>query len=959
MKRILFALFLLFSILYLYSQTFEPVAVISCEENERIIYDSENGAGFYENNVYLVCSRVTINGWWEITLELYHSSDGGMSYTQQIIEEHFAQEKHLNLLKDLEFAPAIYIDEERMINIIYLDVETTKINLARSTNEGSTFTITELDGVTAKSQLLPIITDTGIYLAGSSLGYESLPLSSIMYVSLYEDSENDEYTINDHVKFWGLDVLTGMVFTNSDIWIQQCGGGNNGGFPTFLGEVYCAERIMDYNCGCPGVNSLPMDDIFYGGYEENCGTISFSPIASEIRENGITIEESSEHDILLVQMEGEIGMLRYADWVTERDTFTVYNSFPDEEHLQFPVGDSIWTNYIDMKELVWSEDTEFLIFDGHSFMVECDLWIEGVVGHDVTFGCADTVYIAGDILYEDVIAGESPDESEYVFGLVSEERIYIKYKWRDWDGNIHDDNCDDIYLYGSYAAIGDGDRDLYGNLNTHYEGCFTYEYQHPHGSTPGFELEVMPGEYWEVEYPDLHKFISPPSPYWSGDPDFFMHSNAPIPTNLFNTCGYPFEDPSYAEPNVAPYGTDLPWYNPVWPESANLGMGERGTINIFGGVHQYRRGYIHRSGTDCNNHPSETEWDIEHWQYGGTHGSTGYHKNYNEDIRLNEEYYPIDYPQLEFNSMGYYPMLTHNNIKLYSIDLEAGNAEEIMAFTEGESDIRVLDWCRQGTGFSLLCRGDECFIMDYDEGNYDLIAVSDSLNLLDQIESVNGQWMVKGNNQLWLVDSEGEMEEIDSPNNSYLQDFTSSSLNLRHCVCPVIRAYLIYAENEPGELEYINAYELENFDDYEFISRTFLECSYEEENVLVQILEEYPAEEGMPDFYKSIYFAYSDLPLAVLDLPSSEVSITPGLEVYPNPFNPVTNINFAVSEPGLVDICIYNLKGQKVENLLAENYEQGNYNITWDAGNCSSGIYFVKYKHNNKLKYIKKITLLK
>ncbi|MCF7913428.1 MAG: T9SS type A sorting domain-containing protein [Candidatus Cloacimonetes bacterium] len=964
MRRILYFALLLISALYLSGQTFAPIPVISCGENERVIYDSENGAGFYEDNIYLVCYRVTFvngnsTGRWEISLEMHQSRDGGSSYTRRVLSEYSGYEKDMYQIEKLEFAPTIYVDEDGAINIIYLDAETTKINLARSTNGGNSFTIAELEGVTAKSQVLPIITETGVYLAGSSTEHERLPLSSMMYVSLYEGSENDEYTDTDHVSFWGRDELSGIVYSNDNIWIQQGGGIGINGFPVFNGPVYCSGIIGDHNTGGPGSYTLPMQDIFLEGYQENCGSISFPSIAGEIRENGYLLEESSEHDILYVQMEGQLALLRYADWITERDTFKVYNSFPDAEHLEFPVGDSIWTNYIDVKELIWSEDTEVLIFDGHSFMVECDLWIEGVVGHNVTFGCADTVYITGDILYEDVIAGDSPDEGDFIFGLVSEERIIIKYKWQDWEGNIHADNCDGIYLYGCYAAIGEGNMDIYGDLNTHYEGCFTYEYQHPHGSTESFELEKMPGLTQYVQYPDFHKYIYPPSPYWSGDSGFQMHSGGPIYTNPFSTCGYPFEDPNYNLPNVHPYGTDLPWYNPVWPEEVNPGMGNRGTIYLYGGVHQYRRGFVHRSGSDCLNHPDEDEWDIEHWNYGGTHGPTGYGKQYNEDVRFNEEFYPIDYPQLVFTSMGHYPMLPHNILKLYSIDLATGEAEEILAYTEGESDIRLLDWCPQGDGFSLLCRGEDCFILDYEDNNFERIEVTDSLRVLDQIESINDEWFVKGQNQLWLINSAGEMEEINSLLPSILQDFTSTTHNLRHAVNPANRAYLIYEESEPGVLEYILGYDLINFDYYEFTEMSYLDCKYNADNVLLQILEEYPAEENMPDFYKSIYLAFDALNLDFLDVLASEVSIIPGLEIYPNPFNPVTNISFSVPEPGLVDIGIYNLKGQKVENLVAENYEPGSYKFVWDASQNSSGLYFVKYKHDSNSRFIKKITLLK
>ncbi len=70
---------------------------------------------------------------------------------------------------------------------------------------------------------------------------------------------------------------------------------------------------------------------------------------------------------------------------------------------------------------------------------------------------------------------------------------------------------------------------------------------------------------------------------------------------------------------------------------------------------------------------------------------------------------------------------------------------------------------------------------------------------------------------------------------------------------------------------------------------------------------------------------------------------------YPNPFNPVTKIKFAVSEPGVVNIEIYNIKGEKVKTLVdgfrEANYYTEEWNGTDDNNNTvSSGVYFYKMK---------------
>jgi len=70
---------------------------------------------------------------------------------------------------------------------------------------------------------------------------------------------------------------------------------------------------------------------------------------------------------------------------------------------------------------------------------------------------------------------------------------------------------------------------------------------------------------------------------------------------------------------------------------------------------------------------------------------------------------------------------------------------------------------------------------------------------------------------------------------------------------------------------------------------------------------------------------------------------------YPNPFNPVTNIKYAVSEAGPVSIDIYNIKGEKVKSLVNELMEANYYITEWDGtddnqNSVSSGVYFYKMK---------------
>jgi plastocyanin len=61
---------------------------------------------------------------------------------------------------------------------------------------------------------------------------------------------------------------------------------------------------------------------------------------------------------------------------------------------------------------------------------------------------------------------------------------------------------------------------------------------------------------------------------------------------------------------------------------------------------------------------------------------------------------------------------------------------------------------------------------------------------------------------------------------------------------------------------------------------------------------------------------------------------------YPNPFNPSTSISFSIPEISYVTIKIYNLIGVEIQTLTERSYNPGNYIVTWNASNNSSGVYF-------------------
>jgi hypothetical protein len=82
------------------------------------------------------------------------------------------------------------------------------------------------------------------------------------------------------------------------------------------------------------------------------------------------------------------------------------------------------------------------------------------------------------------------------------------------------------------------------------------------------------------------------------------------------------------------------------------------------------------------------------------------------------------------------------------------------------------------------------------------------------------------------------------------------------------------------------------------------------------------------------------------------------LSNYPNPFNAQTTISFEIPKTEEINLVVYNTLGQKVSTLADGIYPQGKYDITFDASNYSSGIYFYKLTTGEK-QITKRMTLAK
>ena len=116
-----------------------------------------------------------------------------------------------------------------------------------------------------------------------------------------------------------------------------------------------------------------------------------------------------------------------------------------------------------------------------------------------------------------------------------------------------------------------------------------------------------------------------------------------------------------------------------------------------------------------------------------------------------------------------------------------------------------------------------------------------------------------------------------------------------------------------------------------------------------------------------IYFSKASLDSSTMKNNNTEKLTTPSnfklFLAYPNPFNPITTIRYDLPEDGLVNITIYDMLGNVVNNLVGANQSSGFKSIQWNATNnqghpVSAGVYLYSIEAGD-FRATKKMILLK
>ena len=84
---------------------------------------------------------------------------------------------------------------------------------------------------------------------------------------------------------------------------------------------------------------------------------------------------------------------------------------------------------------------------------------------------------------------------------------------------------------------------------------------------------------------------------------------------------------------------------------------------------------------------------------------------------------------------------------------------------------------------------------------------------------------------------------------------------------------------------------------------------------------------------------------------------------FPNPFNPITNIEISLSSSENIKLIIFDINGKEIKKLADGFYKSGSYNFSWNSKDAngfevSSGVYIYQLITDNNV-FSKKMLLLK
>jgi hypothetical protein len=111
---------------------------------------------------------------------------------------------------------------------------------------------------------------------------------------------------------------------------------------------------------------------------------------------------------------------------------------------------------------------------------------------------------------------------------------------------------------------------------------------------------------------------------------------------------------------------------------------------------------------------------------------------------------------------------------------------------------------------------------------------------------------------------------------------------------------------------------------------------------------------------------FGDITVALSEITGVDPALPTKFELHqnaPNPFNPITGINYDLPKASFVRLEVFNILGQNVKTLVDDYQEAGFQSITWDGTNnnntpVASGMYFYRIEADD-FQATKKMMMLK
>lgn len=101
-------------------------------------------------------------------------------------------------------------------------------------------------------------------------------------------------------------------------------------------------------------------------------------------------------------------------------------------------------------------------------------------------------------------------------------------------------------------------------------------------------------------------------------------------------------------------------------------------------------------------------------------------------------------------------------------------------------------------------------------------------------------------------------------------------------------------------------------------------------------------------FDLSAYYAVESIDGELINPNSFEIQ-----SLYPNPFNPRTTFRYSLIKQGEVKVNVFNIKGERVDEVVNELQTPGEYSIRWTGEYVSSGIYYFQMQFENDVEVVK------